>query len=253
MLFRSKVLEQLLESDKPPPTDEEQAPPKPETSPPPKPPGHGRNGADAYSGAETVHIKHEFLKPGDPCPNCHKGTVYTATPSRLVRLRGQAPLGATVYELEKVRCGLCGAIFTAPAPPDVGSDKYDAEAASMIALLKYGSGLPFNRLKRLQGSLGIPLPAATQWEIVEASADTLEPVFEQMVYQAAQGRLLHNDDTTMKVLELCRQHDTVLCADTPSKAERKGVFTSGIVSMVDDHRIALFFTEIGRASCRERV
>lgn len=141
-----------------------------------------------------------------------------------------------------MRCGLCGAIFTAQAPPDVGSEKYDAEAAGMIALLKYGSGLPFNRLKRLQGSLGIPLPAATQWEIVESSADTLEPVFEQMVYQAAQGRLLHNDDTTMKVLELCRQNDAASCADAPPKAPRKGVFTSGIVSVVDDHRVALFFT-----------
>jgi len=112
-----KVLEKLLESDKPPPTDKDQAPENPETSPPPKPPGHGRNGADAYSGAETVHIKHESLKPGDPCPICHKGTVYTTKPSRLVRLRGQAPLGAKVVELEKVRCGLCGAIFTAQAPP----------------------------------------------------------------------------------------------------------------------------------------
>jgi len=237
-----KVLQQLLDADKPPPADNEKAPEKPTTSPPPKPPGHGRNGADAYCGAETIHIKHASLKPGDPCPNCHQGTVYTSKPSRLVRLRGQAPLGATVYELEKVRCGLCGAIFTAQAPPDIGSDKYDAESSSMIALLKYGSGLPFNRLARLQGSLGIPLPAVTQWEIVEDSADTLEPVFEQMIYQAAQGRLLHNDDTTMKVLELCRQNDAAACADTPPKAQRKGVFTSGIVSVVDDHRVALFFT-----------
>jgi transposase len=237
-----KVLQQLLDADKPPPTDHENAPEKPTTSPPPKPPGHGRNGADAYSGAETEHIKHASLKPGDPCPNCHKGTVYTTKPSRLVRIRGQAPLGAKVVELEKLRCGLCGAIFTAQAPPDVGSEKYDAQAAGMIALLKYGSGFPFNRLQRLQGSLGIPLPAATQWEIVQDCAVTLEPVFEQMVYQAAQGRLLHNDDTTMKVLELCRQHNAASCEDAPPKAPRKGVFTSGIVSVVEDHRVALFFT-----------
>lgn len=236
-----KVLEQLLESDKPPPTDEDQVPPKSETSPPPKP-GHGRNGADAYSGAEMVHIKHESLKPGDPCPNCHKGTVYTARPSRLVRLRGQAPLGATVFELQKLRCSLCGAIFTASPPDGVGSDKYDAESASMIALMKYGSGVPFNRLQRLQDSLGIPLPAATQWEIVEPTAGRIEPVFEEIVHRAAQGRILHNDDTTMKVLELCRQHETTGCAETPSKTQRKGVFTSGIVSVVDDYRIALFFT-----------
>lgn len=237
-----KVLQQLLESDKPPPTDEEKAPEKPNPSPPPKPPGHGRNGADAYCGAETVHIKHESLTPGDPCPACHKGTVYTTKPSRLVRIRGQAPLGAKVVELEKLRCGLCGAIFTAQAPPEVGTEKYDAEAAGMIAVLKYGSGFPFNRLQRLQGSLEIPLPATTQWEIVQDCADTLEPVFEQMVYQAAQGRLLHNDDTTMKVLELCRQANATTREDAPPNAPRKGVFTSGIVSVAEDHRIALFFT-----------
>jgi len=86
----------------------------------PKPKGHGRNGSDAYTGAEKVKISHETLKPGDRCPKCDKGTVYeTAEPGRLVRIRGQAPLGATVYELQKLRCNLCGEIFTAPAPPEV--------------------------------------------------------------------------------------------------------------------------------------
>ena len=117
--------------------------------------GHGRNGAEAYAGADKVSVPHESLKPGDTCPNCKKGTVYESVePGRIVRIRGQAPLGATVYELQKLRCNLCGQIFTAQAPPGVGPDKYDAESASMIALLKYGSGLPFNRLDRLQGSLG---------------------------------------------------------------------------------------------------
>lgn len=237
-----KVLKQILGDDNAEDSPNDPPAGQKDTPPTSKPKGHGRNGADAYSGAETVPVKHESLKPGDPCPTCHKGTVYTNKPSRVVRLRGQAPLGAKVYELERLRCGLCGAIFTAQAPPDVGSAKYDAESAGMIALLKYGSGFPFNRLQRLQGSLGIPLPAATQWEIVEGSADTLEPVFEQMVYQAAQGRVLHNDDTTMKVQQLCRQADAASCGDAGPQARRKGVFTSGIVSVVDDHRVALFFT-----------
>jgi hypothetical protein len=136
--------------------------------------GHGRNGAEEYVGAEKICVPHESLKPGDACPNCKKGTVYESVePGHLVRIRGQAPLGATVYELQKLRCNLCGEIFTAQTPPGVGPDKYDAESASMIALLKYGSGLPFNRLERLEGSLGIPLPAATQWEIVRDSADRI--------------------------------------------------------------------------------
>jgi transposase len=218
-------------------------PGQPET-PPEKVPGHGRNGADAYTGAEKVTISHQKLKPGDPCPECQKGTVYeTAEPGRLVRITGQAPLQATVYELQKLRCNLCGTIFTAPAPPEVGENKYDAESAAMIALLKYGSGLPFNRLAGLQGSLGIPLPAATQWEIVRDSADQLTPVFEALIRQAAQGRVVHNDDTGMKVLSLTTVNESDQARAEPSTApERKGVFTSGIVSVLDDHRIALFFT-----------
>ena len=43
----------------------------------------------------------------------------------------------------------------------------------MIALLKYGTGMPFNREEKLQGNLGIPLPASTQWEIVDAQAEQL--------------------------------------------------------------------------------
>ena len=205
--------------------------------------GHGRNGAEAYVGAEKIRVPHASLKPGDACPSCKKGTVYESVePGRLVRIRGQAPLGATVYELQKLRCNLCGEIFTAQAPPGVGPDKYDAASASMIALLKYGNGLPFNRLERLEGSLGIPLPAATQWEIVEHSADEIEPAHDEMIRQAAQGRVLHNDDTTMKVLALTHQSGESTGSDPMESSDRKGVFTSGIVSILEGRRIGLFFT-----------
>jgi transposase len=214
--------------------------------------GHGRNGAEEYVGAEKICVPHESLKPGDACPNCKKGTVYESVePGHLVRIRGQAPLGATVYELQKLRCNLCGEIFTAQTPPGVGPDKYDAESASMIALLKYGSGLPFNRIERLEGSLGIPLPAATQWEIIRDSADRIEPVFEEMIRQAAQGRVLHNDDTTMKILDLAKPRQEPADSDAAQVPDRTGVFTSGIVSVLDDHRIALFFT--GRRHAGENL
>jgi transposase len=215
----------------------------PETSSPGKAPGHGRNGAEDYVGAEKIRVAHESLKPGDACPKCQKGTVYeSVAPGHLVRIKGQAPLGATVYEIQKLRCNLCGEIFTARTPPGVGTRKYDAESASMIALLKYGSGLPFNRLERLEGSLGIPLPAATQWEIVEPSADQVEPALDELIRQAAQGQVVHNDDTTMKVLALAHRSEESAGPDSVESSDRKGVFTSGIVSILDGHRIALFFT-----------
>ena len=150
----------------------------------------------------------------------------------LVRIAGQAPLTATVYELERLRCNLCGEIYTAAAPEGVGEEKYEDTAAAMIAQLKYGSGVPFCRLEHLEESLGIPLPAATQWEIVEDAAELMHPAWEELIRQAAQGEVLHNDDTSVRVLHLAREP-----AD-----ERTGVFTSGIVSVAQGWKVALFFS-----------
>lgn len=125
--------------------------------------GHGRNGADDYAGAIRVQVAHPDLKPNDPCPKCEEGKLYKLSePGVEIRITGAAPLQATVYELEKLRCNLCGALFTAPLPENAGQRKYDPSAASMVALLKYGSGLPFNRLAGLQANLGAPLPSSTQ-------------------------------------------------------------------------------------------
>src|ERR1700720_4315595 len=178
---------------------------QPDTNPPPSP-GHGRNGADAFGGARKVDIAHQKLKHGDRCPECGKGNVYEQKePKVLVRMVGQAPLAATVYSLERLRCGACGQVFTAQEPKGVGPEKYDETAAAMIAQLKYGSGVPFYRLEQLEGQLGIPLPAATQWEIVEEAAELIKPAREELIRQAAQGEVVHNDDTSMRVLRLARE------------------------------------------------
>jgi hypothetical protein len=125
---------------------------QPDTNAPP-PPGHGRNPAEAFGGGRKVDIAHQKLKHGDRCPECGKGNVYgQKEPKVLVRIVGQAPLAATVYSLERLRCGACGQVFTAQEPEGVGPEKYDETAAAMIAQLKYGSGIPFYRLEQLEKS-----------------------------------------------------------------------------------------------------
>ena len=206
--------------------------------------GHGRNGADAYPGAARIDVPHPSLQAGDGCPDCDEGTVYDKTPGVLVRISGQPPLAAKIYQVQKLRCHLCGQVFTAPAPPEAGGSKYDATAGSMIGLLKYGSGLPFNRLESLQENLEVPLPASTQWDIVEATAENLAPAFEELVRQAAQGEVLHNDDTTVKILELMWENRSKALAQQADSADdaRTGLFTSGVVALRDGHRVALFFS-----------
>jgi transposase len=198
-----------------------------------KPTGHGRKGASTYTGAKKVAVSHPTLHSGDTCPGCEKGKVYPQKePRTLARIVGQAPLAATVYELDRLRCNLCGAVFTAPEPEGIGPEKHDETTAAMIALLKYGSGMPFYGLEKLEHLLGIPLAASTQWEIVEEAAEGIQAARDELIQQAAQGEVLHNDDTSMRVLHVGRE---------PSD-DRTGVFTSGIVPTQERRRIALYFT-----------
>lgn len=211
-------------------------------------PGHGRNGAESFTGAVKVCVVHGTLHHGDRCPECVKGKLYTQPqPAVLVRIRGMAPLSAVRYELERLRCNLCGEVFTAAAPAGVGEQKYDETATAMIALLKYACGLPFHRLEKLQRNLGIPLPAATQWELVAAAATGLRVVFHELIRQAAQGEIVHNDDTTMKLLAF--GHSPF--PEDEQRAERTGVYTTGIVSRTAAHDIALYFT--GRQHAGENL
>ena len=244
--------------------------------------GHGRNGADDFTGAEKIEVRHESLAPGDPCPKCEEGTLYeTGRPGVVVRLVGQAPVKAIVVYLQKLRCNPCGALFTAKLPDHAAhgarvdaEPKYDPTVGSMIALLKYGNGLPFHRQEILQESLGVPLPASTQWDIVNAQAERAEPVFQELARQAAQGDVLHNDDTGVKILEWMgerarqatledtdaetaegsaevRAKDSTEDSTKEPGPDRTGMFTTAIVATGDGHKIALFLS--GRRHAGENL
>ena len=200
----------------------------------PRPAGHGRNGAAALTGAERVQVPNQ-LEHGCPCPECLKGKVYLQedNPSPLIRFVGGPPIHATVYELQRSRCNLCGKVFTAEPPPGVGPEKYDETVSSTVAYGKYGQGTPFNRQEATQRDFGVPLPASTQWDLVQDAAEVLKPAEQELVRQAAQADVMHGDDTTMKILEVPRSEEDV----------RTGVFTTGVVATTEGgHPVALFFS-----------
>ncbi|NCF83894.1 MAG: transposase, partial [Proteobacteria bacterium] len=223
------------------------------TKPRPRRPGHGRTPAGAYTGCAKVLVTHESLRPGDPCPECGRGTVYRQCDwSPVVRLKGQPPVGGKVYQLERLRCHLCGQGHTAELPEEAGPDKYDPSVASIIATLRYGEGFPWNRIQRIQRSAGVPLPASTQWEIVrDAVARGPQAAYDHLQHLAAQGDLVHNDDTTMRVLALMDllKNQQPLREDDP---QRRGIYTSGILSLAAGRPTsALFFT--GPYHCGEHL
>lgn len=207
-------------------------------APRPKRKGHGRTAAAGYTGAKRVRVTHPQLRSGEACPGCKKGKLYALKQlGQLVRITAQPLFAATRFELEKLRCNLCGQLFTAPAPKEAGLSKYDPQVGPMLGYLRFGTGVPHYRLDRMQVDLGVRLPASTQWELMAQAGQALEPVHEALITLAAQGKVIHNDDTTMRVQSLAKETGPAV-----EKPERTGIFTTGLISEVEDHTIALFVT-----------
>lgn len=189
-----------------------------------------------------MRVPHPKLHDGERCPDCCRGKLHPLSRAGVVvRIVGQAPLAATVFELEKLRCATCGQVFSAPPPAAAGTAKYDPTVGALVAVLRFGSGVPSYRLAQLQQSLGIPFPASTQWELAAELADVATPALECLVRQAAQRGVIHNDDTTMRVASLRREPAPLSDTDKPKRG-RTGTFTTGILTGGTEPPIALFFT-----------
>jgi len=203
--------------------------------------GHGRNGADAYSGADVVEVEHPELNPGDICPAevCDGRLYEMSEPGTLVRVTGAPLARATRYNMQKLRCAICEVIYTAPLPKGVSDKKYDANFIAMLMINKYFMSVPLYRQDRLQNHLGIPLPASTQWDIMVAHKPMLEALYKALALDAANGVALCYDDTSVKIMS------EIKAAKLAEKGEKSQhtCFTTGIVSLHEDHRSYVYITD----------
>ena len=208
--------------------------------------GTGRLGAAAYAGATRVECRHEELAVGQRCPVCGQGNLYALPAGVEIRIDGNALLSAIHYELEKLRCSACGEIFTAGLPAGVGDEKYSAQARAVLAVSRYYLGVPGYRLQGYQAMLGVPVPDATQWDEIETVGDCAYKVFEQMEREAAQGALIFQDDTAVRILSLMQENrDRVAAAQAQGLSrtnERTGMHTTALAVQVGEHTAILYYS-----------
>jgi transposase len=191
---------------------------------------------------------------GAACPCCHCGKLYELRePARWLRIVGQAPLAAICWDCQRLRCSTCGHVYTARAPDEAQGEKYAETAAGMLALLRYGTGMPFYRLDHLQRDLETPVPSSTQWDVLDQRVELVRPAYDELFRQAAQGSVMHNDDTFVRILELMGKRKAALLASGGFEdPERTGLFTTAIVSVAEGRPpIALFAT--GRKHAGENL
>ena len=203
--------------------------------------GHGRNSADAYEGASVIEVSHPELNPGDTCPAevCGGRLYEMSEPGTLVSVSGAPLASATRYYLQKLRCGVCEIVYTAPLPEGVSDKKYDANFIAMLMINKYFMSIPLYRQDRLQNYLGIPLPASTQWDLMAAYEPMLKVLYQALSQDAANGLALCYDDTSVKIMS------EIKAAKAAAKGEKSQhtCFTTGIVSLHEDHRTYLYITD----------
>lgn len=199
--------------------------------------GHGRLGHSGYPGANIVNQGHESLTSGDNCPEDCGGRLYSLEPKTTICLTGHALASATKYLQERLRCALCGKVFTAKPAQGMPSQKYDESLKANLAIAKNYAGMPFYRFQGLQKMVGVPLPYTTQWHLVESLADDIYPVYYELERLAAQGEIISHDDTGVKILSVIQENKDK--AERGEKA-RKGTYTTSIVSQIGQYIIYLF-------------
>jgi transposase len=218
-------------------------------------PGQGRLGAAVYTRAVQVECRHEDLRIGEVCPVCGQGRLYALPPGVEIRIDGNALLSAMRYELEKLRCSTCGQTFIAPLPADAGAEKYSPRARAVLVVSRYYLGVPLYCIEGYQAMLGVPVPDATQWDQIERVADCSYRVFEVLERLAAQGELIYQDDTSVRILTLLAEN-RALHAHAASRGrsrapERTGMYTTALVVKVGEHTIYLYYS--GRAHAGENL
>lgn len=198
---------------------------------------HGHRPSSDYTQASVIDIPHQSLKKGDSCPECLKGRLFQLKSGTIIRIIGQPWLQVEIHKPERLRCSLCGKIFTATSPSDAGS-RADHSAKAIVTLLKYRGGVPFYRQGQVQEALGAPISASEIWEMTEDVANDLHPIYAILCEKGATADLVHNDDTKAKILSRMQE------LKNAEEVERTGTVTTCIVAVLNNLsvQIALFFT-----------
>jgi transposase len=206
----------------------------------------GKHATEDYTGAPHVPVANPLLQHKGPClcPCCEEEARFHK--SKIVmhlHMEGAPPVQGVVYELDQARCSKCGSVITASPPPGT-EKKFGNSALVSVVLHHYDAGMPFYTMEQLQDDFGIPLPAGTQWGLVEKAANPVfRAVHNVLMSHAADGSLFYTDDTVMKILRyLLKDREMALGPFKKDPEKRTGLFTTGIVSVCGKEFVVLYFT-----------
>lgn len=199
---------------------------------------NGRNPHTVYKEANIEWHTLDDVISGSACPqDLCTGKLYPQPAGIIVCIDGQAMAKVTKHFVEKYRCNLCSYTLAANVPKELeGKQKvYTPAFKAHLAMHKFYLAVPYHRMECYHQILHCPLPDSTQWGLIESLASSCYPLFDLLKCLAANGKLIYNDDTVVRILE-------VMADNKKREHSRTGMYTTCI--MAEDHeghKIALYF------------
>ena len=173
--------------------------------------GHGRRRMPAN--LERQKVIHDLPEQQKPCPCC--GRLRHIIGKQTHEQFDYVPAKVKVIEHIRVTygCRHCEASGSPAGPQIVTADKpfqpiEKGLAApgllSYVMVSKYADHLPLHRLEGILRRHGIPLARSTMCDWAGQCADLLGPLYRLMVDQVRASKVIHTDDTPVKVQDRSR-------------------------------------------------
>ena len=172
--------------------------------------GQGNLTPADFPSAIKINVKFgSDFGPGTCCPHCHDGKLETTRSPELLRFRGQSPVEAQVFILDRVRCRTCSQEFEANLPHGLSREvavcKTSPEAAAQSLLLRYGLGFPDLRLEQLAQFWNVAFSNSRQWEIAKQVFEGLLPLYDALELFVANAELREVDDCNARIISQIMQ------------------------------------------------
>ena len=203
MLLFEALLNQLA-----PPTPAYQPIPEPAPAPRPTTNGHGRRRLP--SDLPRQKVIHDLPEEQKSCPCC--GKMRHVIGQEISEQLDYVPAKLTVIEHVRLKyaCRACEENASESGPQIVTTEKplspieKGLAAPGLLAYVmvsKYSDHLPLHRLEHILARHGIRIARSTMCDWAAQCAALLRPLYDRMIGEILQSKVIHTDDTPVDVLD----------------------------------------------------
>lgn len=207
----------------------------------------GKRSNDEFNSSRCCTHNHETLTPGDPCPECGIGKVYSFREKIIPILIGQPSIEFEQHHFSLLRCNACLKVYEPELPEDIPKKgKASPSALANGIIMHYFLGLPFSMMSVWQKIHGQYLSPSQIWEdLMSVAMNMLLPIYNVILQYAATANLLYTDDTSVKILSLIKENKINREKKGSKKKapeDRVAMFSSNIIAVLPcGKEIILYF------------